>query len=192
MPDPFDLSAQDDRPPIEGADFDRPGDTDGYAAPTDQGAAGWPFFHPDLAEPEAPEVDEAAVRQWLDLAGAGLNFTLPGRKYGLDDAWRMTQRDLDEIAPPLCRIVNRHPALRAVATRADVDALTVAFGFGRYAFRNLGEVAEARREAEGERPHLGGRPPEEPAGPRQDFATPGFGRAVVPANAPGLTGVPTL
>lgn len=147
MTDWLDLSAHDDPRPDEGADYDVAAGAEGLA-PGDEWAE---------PEPVAPEVDEAAVRQWLDLAGYGLNLTLPGRAYGIEDAWRLTADDLAQIAPPLTRIINRHPNLRAVATRADVDAVTVAVGIGRYAWRNTAEVLEARQEAEAERPHIGGR-----------------------------------
>lgn len=169
MPGTFDLSAADDPRPDEGADFDQAAGAEGLA----------PAFHPELAAeaPEAPEVDEATVRQWLDLVGLGLNYTLPGRQYGIDEAWRMTQRDLDEIAPPACRILNRHPVARAVATRADVDAFTLAAALGRYLVVNGAEVLQARRDLEAARPHLGGR--DEPEGPEP--AGPAW---------PGLTGVP--
>lgn len=171
-PDPFDLSAADDPRPDEGAGYE-----DAWRIPE---AAG-PAFHDDLAgpEPEAPEVAEATVRQYLDLVGLGLNYTLPGRNYGIEDAWRMDAQDLDTMTPPATRILNRRPALRAIAARADVDAVTLLAALARYAFTNAAEVVQARRDAEGERPHLGGRDqgeaPEDAGGPAW----------------PGLTGVPS-
>jgi hypothetical protein len=168
----LDLSAQDDPRPDAPApdDYGLPGGDSRLFAGEPEGLPA------DVAE--APEVDEATVRQWLDLAGLGLNWTLPGRNYGVADAWRMTQRDLDEIAPPATRILNRHPWLRAVATRADVDAFTLAAAVAGYGFRNGVEVLQARKDAEAERPHMGGREaaePETPAGP----------------SWPGFTGSPT-
>lgn len=173
MPGPFDLSAGDDP---------RPEDPGPEAAGPAEGA-GVPWESEPAVE-EAPEVDEPTVRQWLDLGGIGLNLSLPGRHYGVDQAWRMTQQDLDEIAPPATRILNRHPVARAVATRADVDAFTLATALARYLVANGAEVLQARRDAEDERPHIGGRDdadePPPPAGPG-----PGAG------DWPGLTGVPT-
>lgn len=161
MTDWLDLSAADDPAP------DEPTAPPLEPEPWAEGEPG--------PEAEAPPVDEAAVRQWLDLAGYGLHLTLPGRNYGIDDAWRMTADDLALIAPPLTRIVNRYPSARALATRADVDAVTVAVAVGQYTWRNVADVLAARAELEAERPHLGGRAEAEaPAPPPGGDLPPGM------------------
>lgn len=103
---------------------------------------------PEAMPEPPPEVTEAQVRLWLEMIGRAGNFTLPGRGYDLPNAWLMNRDDLDAMAPHATAIINRTHALRAAAARSDVDALALGLGFARYAGRNIGEIMEARAEAE--------------------------------------------
>lgn len=96
------------------------------------------------------EWEEQQVSDWLknagDLAHAG---------FGIGDYdWVMTQRDLERIAPPLTRILNRYEPTRAVAEYSDPAA--VAIGFGLYGWRSALERIHVLRaqQAAGEGPDL--------------------------------------
>jgi hypothetical protein len=87
------------------------------------------------AAPELPEpvllVEEDTIRSLL-LNGGDMAHTIAG--VGELD-WAMTERDLERIAPPLTRIVNRYPAVARVAGRSDEAA--VAIGVGMYSWRSM-------------------------------------------------------
>ena len=96
--------------------------------------------HPEAApEPsgvglqEDPEVPEAAVRAALAAAG-GLAGHWMGDKR-VPGHWRFTADELDDMTPPVTRMVNGNPRLRAVVGR--VDALTAGMVLIRYITRNL-------------------------------------------------------
>jgi hypothetical protein len=102
-----------------------------------------------VAEPDVSVFDigweEKQVHDWLlnagDLAHAGFGV-------GEHD-WAMTKADLERIAPPLTRILNRYEPSRAVAAFSDPAA--VAMGFGMYGWRSALEraaVMKARARAE--------------------------------------------
>jgi hypothetical protein len=98
-----------------------------------------------LSVPElVPAVDEQQIRDLLLTGGDGLHLL-----FGVGELdWVMTQRDLERIAPPLTRIINRYEPLARVAGQSDF--LLVAFGSGMYAWRSMLErqaVLQAR-EAE--------------------------------------------
>lgn len=61
------------------------------------------------------------------------------------ELWRMTQRNVDEMGPPLAAILNRYAAARRLAGFSDEGAL--AFGMLAYATQNL--AARGRIVAEG-------------------------------------------
>ena len=104
---------------------------------------------------DVPEVDvqweEAGIRSKLRVVGMGLH-ELIGRS---EKDWLMTRQDLDNIAPPLTRILNRHEPLRAVAAASDPIDLLIGTGFytGRSIMQAAAAAADAReaREADEER-----------------------------------------
>ena len=91
-----------------------------------------------------PGWEEKTVEDFLNGTGHGLHLLLGA---GEKD-WLMTRTDLDRIAPPLTRILNRYePAVRASAY---ADPLLVAGGFGLYGWRSaLQRQAAIRAKAEG-------------------------------------------
>jgi hypothetical protein len=94
---------------------------------------------------QIPEVTEDQIRAVLANGGDGIHAL-----FGVGDFdWVMTQADLNRIAPPLTRIVNRYEPLQAAAGFSDEAA--VAIGFGLYGWRTALErrvVARARRDGE--------------------------------------------
>jgi hypothetical protein len=123
------------------------------------GAPGAPEVEPEAAELDAaladaeitepPQVDPSVVRGLLASAGVAL-----GHVAGDDDVeghWRFTSTELDDLTPPLTRIVNRNPRLRRAVMRG--DELTVAVLLAGYTGRNVAlarEAKEARDEQPGE------------------------------------------
>jgi hypothetical protein len=93
-----------------------------------------------------PEVEEERVRQVLFVGGDSIHAAVGVGEYD----WVMTQRDLDRIAPPLTRILNRYELTKAVAGYSDELALLM--GFGLYSWRSVLELAAVRRAGERPRP----------------------------------------
>lgn len=83
-----------------------------------------------------PEVPEAAVRAALAAAG-GLVGHFAGDKR-VPGHWRFSADELDDLTPPVTRMVNANPMLRRVVGRA--DALTAGMVLIRYITRNLALV----------------------------------------------------
>jgi hypothetical protein len=131
---------------VEPTRFEPPAD-DAAAADLDALAPGEEY------EPAAPEPVE-----WTpERAGAvfrGGAFLLHqadplGHEPDGGDLWRATEADVDAIAPPLSRILNRYAPARRLAGVSDEAEL--AFGFLGYAKRNLaerGRLARLKRERE--------------------------------------------
>jgi hypothetical protein len=102
-----------------------------------------------LAEELVPQVDESVVRMSLQAFGGLLSYPLADDD--VVDHWRFTERELDDLTPPLTRIVNRNAKLRRAVIRGDEMAVAVAFGG--YVGRNMTEGHKARkvrRERDGE------------------------------------------
>lgn len=91
---------------------------------------------PEPGDEESPEVPEAAVRAALAAAG-GLVGHFAGDKR-VQGHWRFTAEELDDLTPPVTRMVNANPTLRRVVGRA--DALTAGMVLIRYITRNLALV----------------------------------------------------
>ena len=101
-----------------------------------------PEFDPKRA-PAAPEVEPelVAVEEWEEKQVREL-LTLQGEiahaflSAGEDDkdTWIHTERDLNAIAPPLTRIMNRYDAMRAAAAAG--DEILLASAVSRYGARN--------------------------------------------------------
>lgn len=93
---------------------------------------------------EVPEADPVAVRAILELIGESmhsLGTVLPtGRVPMLQliateelvpDHWKFTSTELDLLTPPVTRIINARPALRAAVQKADHVIIAKAiFGWG--------------------------------------------------------------
>lgn len=106
----------------------------------------------EVAFEEVPQVDEGAVRLSLQALGGLLSWdVLPLADEDVVDHWRFTSKELDDLTPPLTRIVNRNPRLRKAVIKGDEMALAVAFGG--YVGRNMTDGSKARkvrRERDGE------------------------------------------
>lgn len=100
-------------------------------------------------EEPVPPVDETMVRSALMACGGALGFVV-----GDEDVpghWRFTKDELDQLTPPMTRIVNRNVKLRRAVIRG--DEMTVAVGLGTYMGRNVRDAQRAkkvRRERDGE------------------------------------------
>jgi len=93
-----------------------------------------------------PGWEQGTVEQFLKGTGAGVHMLV-----GVADSdWLLTEKDLERIAPPLTRILNRYEP--AVRVSPYADPLLVAHGFGLYGWRSALErqraLRDARREAE--------------------------------------------
>jgi hypothetical protein len=116
---------------------------------------GAPGAGPEPPPIPLPELEVETVRDLLLTAGDGAHAIFGVGEFD----WAMTQRDLERIAPPLTRIVNRYPGVARLASHSDEAA--VAIGSGLYAWRSMLErraVLEARRSGTPSRPG-GGAPP---------------------------------
>lgn len=94
---------------------------------------------------EAPQVDESVVRGLLKGLGGALGHVL-----GDDDVadhWRFTDRELEDLTPPVTRIVNRNNRLRRAVMKG--DSITVALTLAGYAGRNVDLARAARKERDG-------------------------------------------
>jgi hypothetical protein len=85
--------------------------------------------------------EEDSVRGVLTAQGAVLHMAA-GK--GETD-WQYLEGELDTIAPPLTRILNRYPQTQALA--AGGDALAAAIGFGAYGVRSVLERRAALEAA---------------------------------------------
>lgn len=114
---------------------------------------GGPGFDPGQAPPDVPLPDDAGagfaeewkdeqVSDWLKNAGA-----LAHASFGVGEHdWEMTAKDLERIAPPATRILNRYEPTRAIAKLSDPAA--VAMGFGLYGWRSaLERIAVLEQQA---------------------------------------------
>jgi hypothetical protein len=60
----------------------------------------------------------------------------------VDDHWEFTDRELDDLTPPLTRIVNRRPALKRAVMHGDEAIVAVALAG--YLGRNFADAREAK------------------------------------------------
>jgi hypothetical protein len=123
---------------------------------------------PKVEEPELPveEWDEQRIRELLTIQGQVTHAAL---RVGAQDTetWVHTARDLDTIAPPLTRILNRYDITRAAAAAGDEILLVTAVT--RYGLTNWTRRRRllAAQEDEGPRPVTGVEAPPE-SGPETD------------------------
>lgn len=103
-------------------------------------------------EEAVPQVDESAVRLCLQALGGLLAWdVLPLADEDVAGHWRFTEQELNDLTPPLTRIVNRNVRLRRAVIQGDQMAIAVAFGG--YVGRNMTDGSRARkvrRERDGE------------------------------------------
>lgn len=105
------------------------------------------LFDPGEAPPardegDAPDVSDAQVRALLASLGGLTSFAIGNRE--IDGHWRFTADELDDLTPPLTRMVNASPRLKAIVARS--DALSLAIVLSRYGLRNLDEQRKWKRE----------------------------------------------
>jgi hypothetical protein len=101
-----------------------------------------PVFEDPPALETTPEVPEPVVRGMLASAGTILGIS-PLADPDVPEHWKFTERELDDLTPPLTRIVNARPQLRAAAARG--DELTVLVQLLGYGGRNVLAAHEARK-----------------------------------------------
>jgi hypothetical protein len=99
--------------------------------------------------PPPEDWDEAKVSDWLKNAGDALHAGFGIGEYD----WALTRRDLERIAPPMTRILNRYEPTRAVARFS--DPLAVALGMGMYGWRSVLERSAVLRARAEEEAHAG-------------------------------------
>lgn len=109
-----------------------------------------PYVAPGFDEPEleeAPPVDELVVRTLLASMG-GMAHVAFGDE-DVPEHWEFTDRELDQLTPPLTRWINRQPRLRRAVAHG--DELAVGLALAGYAGRNItaGQQARAFRDEEG-------------------------------------------
>lgn len=127
-----------------------------------------------------PMVDEAVVRGVLAALGMGAHVVLGDDD--VEDHWRFTPRELDELVPPLTRIANRRPKIRQAIMRG--DEVTAGILLAGYAGRNVRD-GKAAQKARDERD---GRFPGEVERPTNGAAAAPGGAARWPGGGPGNGG----
>lgn len=102
---------------------------------------------PDEAQPDPrklPDVQEQSIRTVL-FGITGTADMAVGTKVGAK--LTMTDGEIDQIAPPLTRIINRNAKLKAMAAQGElVDAVMLATGTIGYGVRVAGEAMETARQ----------------------------------------------
>lgn len=98
--------------------------------------------------------EEEAVSEHLKMVGSGIH-ELWGKA---EKDWEMTQRDLERIAPPLTRILNRYEPTARLAVAS--DPLLLGYGMTMYSYRSIlqarAAVAAEREAAEAHESDVGG------------------------------------
>lgn len=92
---------------------------------------------------EPPQLwEQETIEKFLQGTGVGLHMLA-----GVSERdWLMTKTDLERIAPPLTRIVNRYEPLARLSPYG--DPLLVAHGFALYGWRSALERKRAMRDAQ--------------------------------------------
>lgn len=153
-----------------------PPEIDAATLPTPEAAADAPGA-PEVEE-VAPEVSEQMVR--AALAAAGHLVSMPLANEHIPGHWRFSDEELDNAAPPLTRIVNRSPTLRAIAGYG--DPMLLGLELVKFVTRNID--LQRRYDRDHPKPSLADRskpqdpPAHAPGGhdvPERDGASPGGG-----------------
>lgn len=103
-----------------------------------EGAADWGDVD------DAPEVSPDTVRVVLAAIGAGVGVVAGDED--VPNHWRFTDRELDDLTPPVANIINSRPALRRAVAKGDYAV--VAIHLAGYTGRNLGAGKRAREQRE--------------------------------------------
>lgn len=134
-------------------------------------------------EDDAPDASEAQVRAMLAGIGGIVSFAIGNRE--IEDHWRFTADELDDLTPPVTRMVNASPRLRVIVARSDTIAFALVLT--RYGLRNADLQRKWSRDNEDQlQPSAGGSPV--PGGDQADAAAPG--RGGVPSGGGGIRSVP--
>ncbi len=159
----------------------------GIAAPTDQrveseilGQLGTELDEElGLLEEEGEGAAPPMVDEWMVR---GVVRSLVGGTFGLlfgdpdgPELWHFSDAELDELVPPLTRIINRRPALRAAVIRG--DEAVVAIVMARFLGRNFADRRRLRRARENLAGEVSSGPgqPQGPPAPDPGGGQPGSG-----------------
>lgn len=100
-------------------------------------------YGPPAPEEGPPLLDDADVERWLERVGRVASWALPTPEDGLDPAaWRFTETEIEELTPPLTRVINRRAAWLRGWIRA-TDEIEVGFLLLEYLSANLTRVRNA-------------------------------------------------
>lgn len=95
-----------------------------------------------IDESNAPDASEAQLRALLSGLGGLVSFSMGNRE--IPNHWRFTPEELDDLTPPITRMVNASPRLKAIVARSDLIALGLVLT--RYTLRNADEQRKWKRE----------------------------------------------
>lgn len=91
-----------------------------------------------------PDVTEESVRMVLYAISGGADMAAGAR---VGASLTMTDGELDQLAPPLTRIVNRNVKLKVLAAQGNLmDAVAIGIGSMGYGVRIAGERMESMRQ----------------------------------------------
>lgn len=93
-------------------------------------------------DPDAPDASEAQVRAMLAGLGGIVSFGIGNRE--IEGHWRFTEDELRDMTPPLTRMVNASPRLKAIVARSDMIAFALVLT--RYGLRNVDEQRKWARD----------------------------------------------
>lgn len=93
-------------------------------------------------ESNAPDASEAQVRAMLAGLGGIVSFAIGNRE--IEGHWRFTEDELADMTPPLTRMVNASPRLKAIVARSDMIAFALVLT--RYGLRNADEQRKWARD----------------------------------------------
>lgn len=93
-------------------------------------------------ESDAPDASEAQVRAMMAGLGGIVSFAIGNRE--IENHWRFTADELDDLQGPLTRMVNASPRLKAIVARSDVIALGLTLT--RYGLRNADDQRRWARD----------------------------------------------
>lgn len=147
----IDLTPDDDRPPPVVSPDTPGGDLIGgeYEKVYPPGSEPWPEPEPAVEAPRPVEpMTEAEVADMLENVAGWLGMVLPNAN--TPDLWEFTAPEVESLAPPLTRVINKRPAAVLVLQRT--DELVVALAIGKYVLsraRYVRAVVDTEERPEG-------------------------------------------